>query len=79
MAEIQNKQIRGYDIISADGGMMLGHAENDVVCDGCVFYQLLNSSSEQKCCHYLLYTGRMRPCGPGKACTVRRDADAGDC
>lgn len=69
---IENKTIR-----LADGenynGVYWGTADNDPACDGCAFYQLLNGSSLQKCCHYLLYTGSVRPCEPGKGCTVKKE------
>ena len=44
--------------------------ENDKHCAGCIYYRLIYSPPE-RCCYYLLDTGRKRPCGPGKDCTVK--------
>ena len=78
MAEIQNKMVRVTEIITSDSPFILGQAENDPACEGCMFYQLLNGSGIQKCCHYILYTEHKRPCGPGKDCTARRVDNAGN-
>ena len=44
--------------------------KNDKHCDKCFFYRKL-TSGEQRYCSYLFVTGHMRPCPPGKGCTVK--------
>ena len=38
-------------------------------CKGCHYYRGVNPGA--KCCNYLLMTGKVRPCPPGKKCTVK--------
>lgn len=39
----------------------------DPSCVGCFYYR----GDKVKTCNYLFITGNMRPCPPGKGCTVR--------
>ena len=39
-------------------------------CDGCEWFYAVYAVN--RCCNYLLDTGRRRPCPPGKGCTVKR-------
>ncbi len=41
-------------------------------CEGCAYAVLL---SHDWCCDYLSLTGHRRPCPPGEACTVRKEAE----
>lgn len=49
---------------------------NRSACRGCYYHQPVAAASgsrAQRCCHYLLFTGRARPC-PAEACTVKTRA-----
>lgn len=42
----------------------------DAFCDGCIYRGFLEGNL--RCCNYLLHTDQMRPCPPGKGCTVKK-------
>ena len=44
--------------------------KNDKNCDKCYYYRSINVNG-LRACHYLLWTGKKRPCDPGKDCTVK--------
>jgi hypothetical protein len=44
---------------------------NDKHCDKCHYYRTICSTNGDRACHYLLWTDKKRPCGPGKECTVK--------
>ncbi len=46
-------------------------AQKSNYCDNCHYYRYANGTSGVRCCHYLLWTNRKRPCDPGDACTVK--------
>ncbi len=47
-------------------------------CNGCNYWRLLGGTGGEKACHYLIDTGRRRPCLPGKNCTVRIQKKRGE-
>lgn len=45
-------------------------SEDDHPCAGCVHFY--GAYEANRCCNYILDTGKKRPCKAGKDCTVRR-------
>ena len=45
-------------------------------CEGCDHFY--GAYLQGKMCNYLFDTGHMRPCEPGKKCTVRKQSAAGE-
>lgn len=43
----------------------------DKHCVGCYFYRCICTGWVG--CHYILLTGKKRPCPPGKDCTVKKE------
>ena len=52
----------------SQGDRMVDFA-SDKFCDDCYWYKPVYNGF--RCCHYLLMTGKKRPCPPGKDCTVK--------
>ena len=43
-------------------------------CTGCRYFRKMGrtgSGKQNRCCHYMLDEGRLRPCPPGAECVVR--------
>ena len=71
---IGNKHIRKSGSENANGSFSV-EVVNIPECEGCAYYNELNSGSEQKICHYLLIEGHSRGCDLGAACTKRKDGE----
>lgn len=46
---------------------------DDKHCKNCFYYRYMYNGYKEmgRACHYLLITGKRRPCDPGKDCTVK--------
>ena len=59
LADMRDKRIKVSDWPMAQG------------CEGCKYWRSLTGGASASACHYCLDEERLRPCLPGRNCTVR--------